>query len=131
MREMAEKKGVTVDLIAPPFLASISVDRDRHGAIMLGESPERDRDIEQLQTLIRNWFSQDVNFEDYEDHHFRRLDAKPGITGLWQVSGRSEMLDFEDVIYLDRQYIEQWSFWLDVSILFRTIPAVLRRTGAF
>jgi mannonate dehydratase len=54
MREMAEKNGVTVDLLAPPFLASISVDRDRHAAIMLGESPERDRDIEQLQTLIRN-----------------------------------------------------------------------------
>lgn len=77
----------------------------------------------------RPFFESD--FEDYEDHHFRRLDAKPGITGLWQVSGRSEMLDFEDVIYLDRQYIEQWSFWLDVNILFRTIPAVVRRTGAF
>jgi exopolysaccharide biosynthesis polyprenyl glycosylphosphotransferase len=73
----------------------------------------------------------EADFSDYEDHHFRRLDAKPGITGLWQVSGRSEMLDFEDVIYLDRQYIEQWSFWLDISILFRTIPAVVRRTGAF
>jgi exopolysaccharide biosynthesis polyprenyl glycosylphosphotransferase len=73
----------------------------------------------------------EADFEEYEDHHFRRLDAKPGITGLWQISGRSEMLDFEDVIYLDRQYIEQWSFWLDASILFRTIPAVLRRTGAF
>jgi len=73
----------------------------------------------------------EADFADYEDHHFRRLDAKPGITGLWQVSGRSEVLDFEDVIYLDRQYIEQWSFWLDVSIMFRTIPAVLRRTGAF
>jgi exopolysaccharide biosynthesis polyprenyl glycosylphosphotransferase len=77
----------------------------------------------------RPFFESD--FAEYEDHHFRRLDAKPGITGLWQVSGRSEMLDFEDVIYLDRQYIEQWSFWLDVSILFRTIPAVLRRTGAY
>jgi exopolysaccharide biosynthesis polyprenyl glycosylphosphotransferase len=77
----------------------------------------------------RPFFESD--FEQYEDHHFRRLDAKPGITGLWQVSGRSEMLDFEDVIYLDRQYIEQWSFWLDVSIMFRTIPAVLRRTGAY
>jgi len=73
----------------------------------------------------------EADFGEYEDHHFRRLDAKPGITGLWQVSGRSEVVDFEDVIYLDRQYIEQWSFWLDVSILFRTIPAVLRRTGAF
>jgi exopolysaccharide biosynthesis polyprenyl glycosylphosphotransferase len=77
----------------------------------------------------RPFFESD--FQEYEDHHFRRLDAKPGITGLWQVSGRSEMVDFEDVIFLDRQYIEQWSFWLDVSILFRTIPAVLRRTGAF
>ncbi|HJQ10195.1 MAG TPA: sugar transferase [Gemmatimonadaceae bacterium] len=77
----------------------------------------------------RPFFESD--FEEYEDHQFRRLDAKPGITGLWQVSGRSEVLDFEDVIYLDRQYIEQWSFWLDVSIMFRTIPAVLRRTGAF
>jgi len=73
----------------------------------------------------------EADFLDYEDHHFRRLDAKPGITGLWQVSGRSEMLNFDDVIYLDRQYIEQWSFWLDMSILFRTIPAVLARTGAF
>lgn len=77
----------------------------------------------------RPFFESD--FEDYEDHHFRRLDAKPGITGLWQVSGRSQLVDFEDVIFLDRQYIEQWSFWLDISILFRTIPAVLRRTGAF
>jgi exopolysaccharide biosynthesis polyprenyl glycosylphosphotransferase len=77
----------------------------------------------------RPFFESD--FQEYEDHHFRRLDAKPGITGLWQVSGRSEMVDFEDVIFLDRQYIEQWSFWLDISILFRTIPAVLRRTGAF
>ena len=77
----------------------------------------------------RPFFESD--FASYEDHHFRRLDAKPGITGLWQVSGRSEMLDFEDVIYLDRQYIEQWSFWLDISIMFRTLPAVLRRTGAY
>ena len=77
----------------------------------------------------RPFFESD--FAAYEDHHFRRLDAKPGITGLWQVSGRSDLVDFEDVIFLDRQYIEQWSFWLDVSILFRTIPAVLRRTGAF
>lgn len=73
----------------------------------------------------------EADFAAYEDHHFRRLDTKPGITGLWQVSGRSEVVDFEDVVFLDRQYIEQWSFWLDVSILFRTISAVVRRTGAY
>lgn len=73
----------------------------------------------------------EADFARYQDHHFRRLDAKPGITGLWQVSGRSSVVDFEDVVYLDRQYIEQWSFWLDVSIMARTLPAVVRRTGAY
>lgn len=73
----------------------------------------------------------EADFAAYEDHHFRRLDTKPGITGLWQVSGRSEVVDFEDVVFLDRQYIEHWSFWLDVSILFRTISAVARRRGAY
>jgi exopolysaccharide biosynthesis polyprenyl glycosylphosphotransferase len=73
----------------------------------------------------------EADFATYQDHHFRRLDAKPGITGLWQVSGRSSVVDFEDVVYLDRQYIEQWSFWLDVSIMARTLPAVVRRTGAY
>jgi exopolysaccharide biosynthesis polyprenyl glycosylphosphotransferase len=73
----------------------------------------------------------EADFATYQDHHFRRLDAKPGITGLWQVSGRSSVIDFEDVVYLDRQYIEQWTFWLDVSIMARTLPAVVRRTGAY
>lgn len=77
----------------------------------------------------RPFFESD--FPTYEDRHFRRLDTKPGITGLWQVTGRSDLVVFEDVVFLDRQYIEQWSFWLDVSILFRTIPAVIRRTGAY
>lgn len=73
----------------------------------------------------------EADFASYQDHHFRRLDAKPGITGLWQVSGRSSVVDFEDVVFLDRQYIEQWSIWLDISIMFRTLPAVVRRTGAY
>ena len=77
----------------------------------------------------RPFFESDL--EDYEVHHFRRLGAKPGITGLWQVSGRSSVVDFEEVVRLDRQYIEQWSIWLDLSILLRTIPAVLQRRGAY
>lgn len=67
----------------------------------------------------------------YHDHHFARLGAKPGITGLWQVQGRSDVTDFEDVVRLDRAYIERWSVLLDVEILFRTVPAVLRRSGAY
>jgi exopolysaccharide biosynthesis polyprenyl glycosylphosphotransferase len=77
----------------------------------------------------RPFFESDM--EDYEVHHYRRLGAKPGLTGLWQVSGRSSVIDFEEVVRLDRQYIEQWSIWLDLSILLRTIPAVVRRSGAF
>lgn len=73
----------------------------------------------------------EADFAAYEHHHFRRLDAKPGITGLWQVSGRSDVVDFEEVVFLDRQYIERWSLWLDISILVRTISAVARRTGAY
>jgi exopolysaccharide biosynthesis polyprenyl glycosylphosphotransferase len=77
----------------------------------------------------RPFFESD--FAAYEGHHFRRLDTKPGLTGLWQVSGRSDVVNFEDVIFLDRQYIERWSFWLDMLILLRTIPAVMQRKGAF
>lgn len=73
----------------------------------------------------------EADFTEYEDHHFRRLDSKPGITGLWQVGGRSDVVNFEDVIYLDHQYIENWSLWLDLSILLRTLPSVIRREGAY
>jgi exopolysaccharide biosynthesis polyprenyl glycosylphosphotransferase len=67
----------------------------------------------------------------YDDHHFIRLSVKPGVTGLWQVKGRSSILDFEEVVDLDREYIENWSIWSDVSILAATLPAVVRRTGAY
>jgi exopolysaccharide biosynthesis polyprenyl glycosylphosphotransferase len=67
----------------------------------------------------------------YDDHHFIRLTVKPGVTGLWQVKGRSSIVDFEEVIELDREYVESWSLGLDLKILSVTLPAVLRRTGAF
>ncbi|HTP52459.1 MAG TPA: sugar transferase [Anaeromyxobacteraceae bacterium] len=67
----------------------------------------------------------------YQDHHLRRLGAKPGITGLWQVTGRSDVTDFEEVVRLDREYIERWSVGLDLQILIMTVPAVLTRSGAF
>ena len=65
-----------------------------------------------------------------EEWHRRRYLVLPGMTGLWQVSGRSE-LDFDDLVNLDFLYIERWSLALDLSIIVQTIPAVLRRRGAF
>ena len=69
-------------------------------------------------------------FKQYESRHKRRLSMRPGITGLWQVSGRSTIQDFEEVVRLDCEYIDKWSMALDVSILFKTIPVVLTHKGA-
>ena len=73
----------------------------------------------------------EADLESYEDHHFRRLDAKPGITGLWQVNGRSDVVDFEEVVRYDREYIEHWSLLLDFTIMAKTVPVLFRRTGAY
>ncbi len=70
------------------------------------------------------------DFEHLEEWHKKRYLVLPGITGLWQVSGRSE-LDFDDLVRLDFLYLERWSIFLDMSILLKTIPAVLTRRGAF
>ncbi len=70
------------------------------------------------------------DFERLEEWHKKRYLVLPGITGLWQVSGRSE-LDFDDLVRLDFLYLERWSMLLDLSILLKTIPAVFMRRGAF
>jgi exopolysaccharide biosynthesis polyprenyl glycosylphosphotransferase len=62
--------------------------------------------------------------------HRRRLSVKPGLTCLWQVSGRNKITDFKDWVRLDLEYIDNWSIWLDIIILFRTIPAVVAGSGA-
>ena len=67
----------------------------------------------------------------YDTRHWRRLSIKPGITGMWQTSGRSEITDFEEVVALDKEYIDNWSLWLDIKILFKTVFQVfVKRKGA-
>jgi exopolysaccharide biosynthesis polyprenyl glycosylphosphotransferase len=68
-------------------------------------------------------------FAQYKSYHKRRLSAKPGITGLWQVSGRNDICDFEDVVKLDLKYIDNWSIGLDIKILLKTVGAVFTHTG--
>ncbi len=69
-------------------------------------------------------------WEKYELHHRARLAIKPGITGMWQVSGRSKITDFEQVVELDKKYIREWSVELDLKILVQTVKAVLYRDGS-
>ena len=67
---------------------------------------------------------------DYERPHLARLLVKPGLTCLWQISGRNDV-DFGEWMRLDREYVESRTLALDLSILLRTLPAVVRRTGAY
>ena len=69
-------------------------------------------------------------WEKYELHHRARLAIKPGLTGMWQVSGRSEITDFEEIVKLDTKYISEWSFMLDIKILFKTVLIVLGQKGS-
>ncbi len=69
-------------------------------------------------------------WERYEFHHRARMSMKPGITGLWQVSGRSDITDFEEVVRLDTEYIDNWSIGLDVRILLKTFKVVKDKDGA-
>jgi len=94
-------------------------------------------ELPQLWNVIRGEMSlvgpRPLPLRDYErldDWHKKRYLVLPGITGLWQISGRSE-LDFDDLVRLDFLYLERWSVFLDLSILVKTVPAVLSRRGAF
>jgi lipopolysaccharide/colanic/teichoic acid biosynthesis glycosyltransferase len=70
------------------------------------------------------------DFERLDEWHMKRYLVLPGMTGLWQVSGRAE-LDFDDLVRLDFLYLERWSVFLDLTILVKTLPAVLWGRGAF
>ena len=69
-------------------------------------------------------------WEKYEPHHRARMSFRPGLTGLWQVSGRSNITGFEEVVRLDTQYIGEWSVKNDIRIIFQTIIRVMKNDGA-
>ncbi|MDO4304705.1 MAG: sugar transferase, partial [Bacillota bacterium] len=69
-------------------------------------------------------------FEKYNQYYRRRISMTPGLTGLWQVSGRSEIDDFDDVVKYDLRYIDSWSLTLDIKILFKTIWVVFAGKGS-
>ena len=69
-------------------------------------------------------------YKQYETQHKKRLAIKPGITGLWQVSGRSDIIDFEEVVALDAKYITEWSLREDIKILWKTVLIVVKGKGA-
>ena len=94
-------------------------------------------EIPQVGNVLRGQMSlvgpRPLPLRDYQllaDWHRRRYGVLPGMTGLWQISGRSG-LSFDELVRLDFTYIENWSIWLDISIIVKTIPAVITRRGAY
>ena len=69
-------------------------------------------------------------YEQYTGYQKRRISFRPGITGLWQISGRSDIKDFDEVVKLDLEYIDNWSLLLDLKIIFKTILVVFKGSGA-
>lgn len=67
----------------------------------------------------------------YDRHHWRRISIKPGITGIWQTSGRNQITDFEEIVKMDISYIESWSLKLDILLLLKTVRIVLMKNGAY
>jgi len=70
-------------------------------------------------------------YRQYKNHHKKRLAIRPGLTGLWQVSGRSNITDFEKVVEMDTKYIEEWNFGMDIKILCKTVAIVLGKNGSY
>ena len=69
-------------------------------------------------------------YESYTPEQKRRLSFKPGITGSWQVSGRSNITNFDEVVKLDVEYIDNWTIWSDIKILLKTIVVVFKKEGS-
>ena len=69
--------------------------------------------------------------EMYSMHDWRRISIKPGITGMWQVSGRSSVTDFNKVVELDTEYIDKWSIWLDIKIIIKTVGQLFKHENSY
>ena len=68
---------------------------------------------------------------EYENWHHRRISNKPRVTGLWQVSGRNSIKDFDEIVKLDLKYIDSWNIWLDITIIFKTIATVFTKNDSY
>ena len=148
-REFAMLKFRTMIANAAELQAALEAANEAEGALFkIRDDPRITRvgrflrrfsldEIPQIWNVLRGEMSlvgpRPLPLRDYrllDDWHRRRYAVLPGMTGLWQISGRSG-LTFDDLVRLDFTYLENWSIWLDISILVKTIPAVLARRGAY
>jgi lipopolysaccharide/colanic/teichoic acid biosynthesis glycosyltransferase len=127
LRELNEADGPLFKIRGDPRLTRIGVFL-RHTS--LDELPQLLNVLKGEMSLVGPRPPLAVEVEQYQPWHKQRISVPPGMTGLWQVSGRSE-LTFDEMVLLDIYYIEHWSPWLDFTILLRTIPKVVLGEGAY
>jgi exopolysaccharide biosynthesis polyprenyl glycosylphosphotransferase len=122
------KDGVNFKMKDDPRITRIGKFLRRHS---LDELPQAINVLRGEMSLIgpRPFNMRDVG--NFAKHHFFRYEVLPGITGLWQVSGRSDIVYFDRVIELDIDYIENWSLWMDLGILLKTVKVVFSKEGAY
>jgi lipopolysaccharide/colanic/teichoic acid biosynthesis glycosyltransferase len=96
----------------------------------LDELPQLFNVLKREMSLVGPRMISPSEMEKYDQWDINLLTVQPGITGLWQVSGRSDV-SYEQRVRLDMHYIRNWSIWLDLQLLFQTIPAVLKSRGAY
>ena len=96
----------------------------------LDETPQLLNVLKGDMSLVGTRPPTESEFEQYNEHYRRRLSMTPGLTGLWQISGRSDIEDFDEVVRLDLQYIDNWSLTEDFKILLKTVGVVLFGRGA-
>ncbi len=127
LESLNEKSGALFKIRRDPRLTSVGRFLRRYS---LDELPQLVNVVRGEMSLVGPRPLPMRDFDRLEEWHKKRYLVLPGVTGLWQVSGRAE-LDFDDLVRLDFYYLERWSIFLDLSILLKTIPAVLRGRGAF
>lgn len=131
-----EMQGFMFKMDADPRIIGSGPDGTRHGLgwfirkTSLDEFPQFLNVLKGDMSLVGTRPPTEDEWSQYKHYHRARLATKPGLTGMWQVSGRSDITDFEEVVKLDMEYIKNWNIGMDIKIIFKTVWVVLRGSGS-
>lgn len=131
-----EMNGLMFKMEADPRIIGSGPDGTRHGLgwfirkTSLDEFPQFWNVLKGDMSLVGTRPPTEDEWIQYKPYHRARLAVKPGLTGMWQVSGRSDITDFEEVVKLDMKYVKNWCFGMDIKILFKTVFVVLAGAGS-
>ena len=136
LMERNEMKGFMFKMKADPRIIGSGKDGTRHGLgwfirkTSLDEFPQFWNVLKGEMSLVGTRPPTEDEWEKYEYYHRGRLAVKPGLTGIWQISGRSDVTDFEEVVKMDMQYVKTWNIGMDLRILTKTVGVVLSGSGS-